>query len=147
MSQISAYEIGLFHSQVHRTLRGIVSQHLEQFGVTMMEWLLLGTVKAGPKEGVTMTTVARTLHVTLPQVTALTTVLMQSKLIKQRVSKHDRRNKYLVCSGSAKKLLQDIDKVIDTALQEWMADVSAADKATHLQVMRMLADETPASVA
>jgi hypothetical protein len=70
--EITMYQACLLHSRADRALRLVIARQLDQFNVTMMEWLLMGAVSSGPKDGMTMSAVAAALDVTLPQVTALT---------------------------------------------------------------------------
>lgn len=105
----------------------------------MMEWLLIGAVEKGAKEGMTMSAVAATLDVTLPQVTALTASLTKQKLLKQKVSRQDRRSRRLVITSSGKRLLQDIEEKVHGAMDEWMGDVPPEQFQTYLETVEMLA--------
>jgi len=136
---ISMYEACLLHSRADRALRLIVSRQLEQFNVTMMEWLLLGVAQTGPKEGLTMSAVAAALDVTLPQVTALTASLTKLKFLKQKISRQDRRSRRLISTNSGNKLLAEIEEAVNTAMQEWIADIPKDQLQTYLQTVKLLA--------
>lgn len=137
---ISMYQACLLHSRADRALRMVVSRQLEQFNVTMMEWLLMGVVCAGPKEGMTMSAVAGALDVTLPQVTALTASLTKAKLLKQKVSRQDRRSRRLQATPAGKRLLEDIEKAVNTALRDWVADIPPDQLKQYLQTVTLLAN-------
>jgi len=139
-SSISMYQACLLHSRADRALRVVVSRQLEKFDVTMMEWLLMGVVCAGPKEGMTMTAVAAALDVTLPQVTALTASLTKSKLLKQKVSRQDRRSRRLACMPAGRRLLEQTEKAISVAMKEWTADVPRDQLMTYFDTVRFLAN-------
>lgn len=136
---VSMYEACLLHSRADRALRMVVSKQLEQFNVTMMEWLLLGAVSAGPKEGMTMSSVAAALDVTLPQVTALTAGLTKQKIIKQKISRQDRRSRRLVCTTAGKKLLSEIELAVEKAMREWVEDIPTDDLQTYFKTVEFLA--------
>ncbi len=137
------YQVCLFHSRADRALRLVVSRRLEQFNVTMMEWLLMGEVQTGPKEGMTMSAVAAALDVTLPQVTALTASLTKLKILKQRISRQDRRSRRLVATATGKKLLAEIEKEVNEAMRGWVADVPGDQMETYLQTVELLANRKP----
>lgn len=140
---ISMYEVCLLHSKADRALRVVVSKDLEQFDITMMEWLLMGVVSNGPKEGMTMSAVASTLDVTLPQVTALTASLTKAKLLKQKVSPRDRRSRKLVCTPAGRRLLEDVEVAIDRAMREWLSDIPREQLDMYFETVRILADRKP----
>ncbi|HTE21519.1 MAG TPA: MarR family transcriptional regulator [Candidatus Limnocylindria bacterium] len=137
---VSMYEACLLHSRADRALRLLVSRQLEQFNVTMMEWLLLGATQGGPKEGMTMSAAASALDVTLPQVTALTASLTKLKLLKQKISRQDRRSRRLITTSAGKKLLAEIEGAVNTAMQEWVADIPPGQLQTYMQTLKLLAN-------
>jgi DNA-binding MarR family transcriptional regulator len=137
------YQACLLHSKADRTLRVVVSKQLEQFDITMMEWLLMGAVQAGPKDGITMSAVASTLDVTLPQVTALTASLTKAKLLKQKVSPRDRRSRRLVVTPAGKSLLEQVETAIDATMKDWLSDIEPDQLKTYFEVVRLLAERKP----
>lgn len=137
---VTMYEACLAHSRADRALRLVVSKQLEKFNVTMMEWLLMSVVEKGPKEGMTMSAVASSLDVTLPQVTALTASLTKLKLLKQKVSRQDRRSRRLVMTVAGKKLLAEIEEVVNKAMREWVSDVPEDQLKVYLKTVEILAN-------
>ena len=141
--EITMYEVCLLHSRADRALRLVIARHLDQFNVTLMEWLLMGAVNAGPKEGITMSAVAGALDVTLPQVTALTASLTKAKLLKQKVSRKDRRSRRLVCTSAGKKMLQDIEKAADHGMKEWLSEIPEEQLEAYFSTIKLLAERKP----
>lgn len=137
------YEACLLHSRADRALRVMVSRQLERFDLTMMEWLLMGVVNYGPGEGLTMSSVASTLDVTLPQVTALTASLIKAKLLKQKVSRQDRRSRRLFTTPACKRLLDEIEAAIKGAMQEWVSDIPREQLDTYFETVKLLAARKP----
>lgn len=140
---VTMYQSCLLHSRADRAMRLVVSRRLEQFNVTMMEWLLMGVVQNGPKEGMTMTAVASALDVTLPQVTALTSRLTKLKLLKQKVSRQDRRSRRLAVTSAGKKLLEETESEVDGAMREWMSGIPDDQLTTYMETLEILADRKP----
>ena len=140
---INMYQVCLLHARADRALRLLVSKHLEEFELTMMEWLLLATVCNGSKEGLTMSAVAETLDVTLPQVTALTASLVKSKYLKQKVSIRDRRSRHLSCTIAGKRLIARIDETVNAGMREWFKDISSEKLANYIEIVEILANRTP----
>lgn len=127
---LSMYQACLMHARADRALRLVVAKQLEEFDLTMMEWLLLATVAAAPREGMTMSAVASALDVTLPQVTALANSLVRTKLIRQKVSSHDRRSRYLTSTISGKRLMAKVEEATDNSMRQWLGDIP--DEQVHI---------------
>lgn len=100
---------------------------------------MLETVRQGAKEGLTMSSVAEALDVTLPQVTALSSSLAKAKLVKQQVSRQDRRSRRLTLTSSGKKLLADIEQATTDALEAWTVDIPADQLAAYQEALKRLA--------
>lgn len=138
-ADMTMYELCLMHARTDRGLRTVVAKQLDEFKVTMMEWLLLGVVVGGPEKGLSMSTVATTLDVTLPQVTALVTNLVKLRLVKQKTQTHDRRSRHVVATNKGKILLGDMEQAIALAMEEWLKDVPREQLAVYLQTVKQLA--------
>jgi DNA-binding MarR family transcriptional regulator len=90
-----------------------------------------------------MSAVAAALDVTLPQVTALTASLTKAKLLKQKVSRKDRRSRKLVVTATGKKLLDEIEVAADKGMKEWLADIPEEQLNTYFETVKILADRKP----
>lgn len=134
------YKACLMHARADRALRLVVAKQLEEFDLTMMEWLLLATVCAVPREGMTMTEVASALDVTLPQVTALANSLVRTKLIRQKVSSQDRRSRRLTASISGKRLMSRVEETINRSMNKWLANISREQLENYMLTVEQLAN-------
>ena len=140
-TKMTMYEICLLHARTDRALRTVVAKQLDSFKVTMMEWLLLGVVCGGPDKGLSMSTIAATLDVTLPQVTALVTNLVKLRLVKQKTQTHDRRSRHVVPTNRGRILLGDMEQAIAQAMEEWLKDIPREHLETYLLTVKQLAKQ------
>jgi DNA-binding MarR family transcriptional regulator len=138
--RLTMYETCLYHSRTDRALRAVVGRCLEKYRVTMMEWLLLGLVGNGPAEGWNMSALARLLEVTMPQITALTSHLLEQKLVKQKAAKQDRRNRYVLITGKGKSLLENIEEDLNIAMNEWLAPIPTEDLQTYVDTVKRMSE-------
>ncbi len=106
------YEFCLGHTRSDRLIRSTVSQKLESQNMTLMAWLALGSIAAGPKTGMSMTEISQTLDVTLPQVTALVSDLEDRKLAKLKVMSADHRSRLATATAKGKRVLNKIEGMI-----------------------------------
>lgn len=136
---ISMYQACLMHARADRALRLVVGKHLEEFDLTMMEWLLLATVCAAPREGMTMSAVAHALDVTLPQVTALANSLVRTKLLKQKINTKDRRSRYLQVTLAGKRLIGRVEEAVNESMKQWLEGIPREQLEIYMKTIEKLA--------
>lgn len=119
-------------------MRAVVSKQLEAQKITMMEWLTLGVVMAGPKDGVSMSQIATTLDVTLPQVTALISNLLDAKMIKQQILASDRRGRQVTGTTRGKKAWTRLEDSIAEAMRTWSKGIDRAQLKTYILTVAKL---------
>lgn len=136
---MNMYEICLLHARSDRMFRAGVAAHLEGSQITMMEWLLLGVVSKGSEKGVSMSDIAQTLRVTLPQVTALVNKLLPQKLIKQKSATSDRRSRLVSLTNKGQLVFEDMSEVLQKAHPEIFAGITAEQFDSYEAVLIKLA--------
>lgn len=135
---MTVLEIFLLHARADRVLRTVVSGRLEPYKLTMMEWLLLGVVCEAPDDGMSMSSVAQALDVTLPQVTALANKLLNLKFIKQKTHAQDRRSRRVMPTPKGRTVLEDVDQAIGKVLDEWLAELPEEQVDSYFSTMRWI---------
>lgn len=136
---MNMYESCLLHARADRALRALVGLKLEQYKLTMMEWLLLGVVNSGPPEGMSMSSVAQTLDVTLPQVTALANKLLNQKLVKQKTQTKDRRSRFIRTTSKGAGILDEIEQTLTVTLKEWLSEIPRDQLEQYMLTIEWLA--------
>jgi DNA-binding MarR family transcriptional regulator len=137
---MNMYEICLLHARSDRALRSKIASLLEESQITMMEWLLLGVVAEGPGKGSTMSEIAKSLHVTLPQVTALVNKLLPLKLVKQKSANSDRRSRLVSLTSKGQLVFDENNKIMDAAQQTFFHDASEQDLESYSQILTHLSE-------
>jgi DNA-binding MarR family transcriptional regulator len=132
------YEICLLHARSDRAMRALIAERLNGHDVTMMEWLLLGVVSRGKSSGLTMSEIANTLQVTLPQVTALVNKLLPLKLIKQKSANNDRRSRVVTVTSKGQLALEDANKALDTAMNQLLGTVPKEQLQVYLSTLERI---------
>ncbi len=139
MSDLTMYQACLLHSRADRTLRAVVSSHLEKLRITRMEWLLLAAVCEDPVEGIGMTALAVTLDVSLPQVTALLSHLLKGGFVKQREATNDRRMRYVSATKKGRVLIATIETSMRDTLKQWLVDIPRPQLEIYMRTVQQLA--------
>lgn len=137
------YQTCLLHARADRVFRTIVSSQLDQFKITLMEWLLLGVVKDAAKSGVTLSQIAKALDVSQPQITALMDKVASQNLVRQKVLRSDRRSRSVVLSTRGLKLVDNIEETIGAYLNEWWGNVPAEQLDAYLKTVRAISEFRP----
>lgn len=135
---MNMYEICLLHARSDRALRAKVAGLLESSKITMMEWLLLGVVAGGSNKGMTMSEIAQSLHVTLPQVTALVNKLLPLKLIRQKSASNDRRSRLVTLTSKGELVLDENKKLLDAARKDIFGNASDDEVAAYIKLLTNL---------
>ncbi len=138
---LKLYETCLAHARADRALRTFVASELEKHEITLMEWLMLSVVCNAPEAGLSMSTVARSLDVTLPQVTALANKLMAQQYIEQKIQVHDRRARHVFSTPSGKKVWQDVEQSLSKNIERWLyvdAKLSREDLEQYVRVAKLI---------
>lgn len=133
---MNMYDICLLHARSDRALRSAIAARLNESKITMMEWLLLGVVAAGPDKGSSMSDIARSLHVTLPQVTALVNKLLPLKLVKQKSASSDRRSRLVSLTNKGQLAFDEGGQVLEGARGDLFEQISEQDLAAYLRVVK-----------
>lgn len=137
-SVLSTYQACLLHSRADRILRSVVSHHLEEFDLTMNEWLLLGVLGDAPKTGLSLSSVAEVLDVSQPQITALMTDMVTRRYVKQKVSKKDRRSRFVMLTARGDRLLQQIEKSINGTFDIWSEVMAQPQFEEYIEIMSQI---------
>ena len=137
------YQACLFHSRAERYLKGLVSTHLGEWGITRMEWLVLATVNdtSRHEEGHTMGEIARILDIRLSQLTSLVNRLNHAGYISQLISEKDKRTKYVRTTLKGSSLIEGIDIAMRTAIKDWLSNIRQDQLASYMQTVIELGSE------
>lgn len=139
---VDSFNFGILYARGDRGFRALFAECLKESGLTFMEWLVLGIVHHGGNKGTSMTQIAKTLGVTLPQVTALSVVLSNKRVIKQKVSARDRRTKLVHLTSRGELLFTENAKILDSQSSDWFRDFSSDEVQAFLGVLKYFAGES-----
>ncbi len=134
------YEACVLHSRAERVLKGIISNHLDAWKLTRMEWLVLATlaIRDNRHQGLTMTEVGEILDVTLPQLNALTIKLISMGYMKQTKSGSDKRIKILQVTKTGNDVIIALEKNMRSAMKDWLKDVDRNQIMNYMHTLQIL---------
>ena len=140
LKNITTYQAGVLQATSHRVLQKHSDNILKKFGITKMQWLIIGTVHDAGAEGLRLTDLTEKLDTTMSYLTN-TVNLLESKKILHRVSdSSDSRAKFIRINegytDKCKKIEQDLRKELRKSIY---AHVDPADFVIYMKVLRQLA--------
>ncbi len=85
ISQITTYQSGVMQSTAHRILTRIKTEYLSQYGLTSMQWFIIGYAYDAGSAGIRLNDLMKILDTTMPFITT-TVNHLEAKGILQKVS-------------------------------------------------------------
>lgn len=137
---ITTYQAGVMQSAVHRSLQKHSDRILKPYGITRMQWLIVGTVLDSGKDGTRITELAEKLNTTLPYLTT-TINLLQSKKILMRVhNSKDNRSKLIIIHPTFVRECEKIERTMRESLRKTLyREINPSDFTIYMKVIRQIA--------
>lgn len=85
IAEISTYQSGIAQASAHRAINRVVSDYLLQYGLTSMQWFILGHINDAGEGGLRISDVMTKVRTTLPYITN-TIALLESKGMVRKVT-------------------------------------------------------------
>jgi DNA-binding MarR family transcriptional regulator len=126
---IKSYETMLIVNQSQQSLKQMLSICLGHYGLTMMQWLVIGVLIEQPQKPID---IARHIGVTLNQIKKL-------GYVTKTLIEDDGRSKIIVISSEGKALALEIEKKLMSCIEREMGDLPAQDLSNFFQVSDYIA--------
>lgn len=94
LSGISTYRAGILQSAVHRQLKKCTEDCLREYGISMMQWFVIGAIYDAGAKGISATQLSNTLGTNVPYITnALNKLAAKNIIIRGGSKTNDSRYK------------------------------------------------------
>lgn len=142
IAQITTYQSGIAQATAHRATNRAVSDFLLRYGITAMQWFMVGAISDSGKAGIRLSDLTRRLDTTLPYVTN-TINLLESKGMVQKVSHTgDSRIKLVSITPHYLPTIHEIEDELRDHLRVVLYDtdhISREELQTYISVLYKLA--------
>ena len=126
-------------SSAHRNLQKHCDAVLKDYGISKMQWLIIGSVLDAGRSGVRITELAEKLGTTLPYLTTTVNMLEYKNMLARREYQTDSRSKLIIVAPSFKRQCSEIERVLrDTLRRSIYAQIEPNDLRTYMKVMYKL---------
>ncbi len=131
---VTTYNIGLLQSKAYRILKFYTADILSQYGLTSIEWALLGQLLDN-NEGLKFVEVAGVLGVEAPFVTVLVDGLEKKGLVLRQNDTKDRRAKRITLTALGESKVPEVELVLRKDMKKLLSDISRTDILCYLKVL------------
>jgi DNA-binding MarR family transcriptional regulator len=134
---LPSYEAGLLQAKAYRLLKTHTGKTLQQYGLTMAEWAVVGHLMDISK-GLRLADLSTLLGVEPPLVTRLVDSLEDQQLVRRQSDKSDRRAKRICLSAKGGKLVVTVETAMRQSMKELLVGVGFEDLQSYLRVLRAI---------
>ena len=135
---LSTYTAGVLQAKAYRNLSRFMTSHLEQHGLSLPAWALLGTLHDQPNEGYNLAEIADLLDVQPPFVTNLVDALEKKRLVTRKEDTVDRRVKRVYVTAKGQKLVPEIERQLRRQMREYLSGVGFRELAGYVRVLQKI---------
>lgn len=139
LSEITTYQAGVMQASSHRLLRKHCDEILKPYGISKMQWLIIGTVfDAGPA-GVRLTDLAKILDTTLSYLTSTINLLVSKGMLVRLENEADSRSKFVCIDSDFAPICHKIERTLRHALRKSIyARIDPAEFRIYMKVLNQL---------
>ncbi|HEY0965700.1 MAG TPA: MarR family transcriptional regulator [Candidatus Saccharimonadales bacterium] len=118
ISQITTYQSGIAQASAHRVINRVVTDFLLQYGLTSMQWFVIGTIYDSGDNGLRLSDLMRKVNTTLPYITNTVSLLESKGIIKKISHTGDSRIKLVSVAENYKKTVEEIEEGLRDHLRD-----------------------------
>lgn len=138
---VTTYQAGVMQAMTHRILQRHCDDILKTYGITKMQWLIIGTVLDAGSEGVRITDLSETVGTNLPYLTNTINVLEARKYLTRRTHSSDSRAKMVCIDSDFAKQCQEIENTLREELRKSIyAEVDPHEFFIYMKVLSQLSN-------
>jgi len=138
-TKVTTYQAGVVQAAMHRMLQKESDEYLKEFGISKMQWLIIGSVLDAGEEGMRITELAEIMQTGLPYLTTSINLLVSMGILVRTVSEEDARSKRVRVTEDFQKKCPEIERVLRKGLRESIySKVSPEEFATYMKVLYTL---------
>lgn len=118
ISQISTYQSGIVQASAHRILNRVTSDFLLQFGLTSMQWFIIGHIHDAGDGGLRISDLMRKVSTTLPYITNIVSLLESKGMVRKITHSGDSRIKLVSIAPNYRDTVEEIENGLREHLRQ-----------------------------
>ena len=138
---ITTYVAGAAQASMHRNLQKICDSILEPYGISKMQWLIIGCIYDAGSAGIRTSDLARKLDTTISYLTTSINLLVSKGILVRTENDNDFRSRMISVTPSFAAKCDEIEQTLRDGLRQTIyATVDPADFKVYMKVLFQLRD-------
>lgn len=133
----TTYRAGLLQAKVYRALKVYTGENLAPYGITTMDWALLGLLHDNAN-GLRSSELADELGVEAPFITVLFGKLQKMNLIDSKPDTRDSRAKNIFLTSKGKQFIPKIENILYQEMKIFIEGIPKTDMLTYVTVLEQM---------
>jgi DNA-binding MarR family transcriptional regulator len=139
LGHITTYQVGVLQASINRILQKHSDAILKPYGISKMQWLIIGTVLDSGERGIRLTDLAKILDTTMSYITTAVNLLESKDMLSRQENEHDSRSKFITINSNFKDTCDDIEHVMRESLRNTIyTQIDPAEFRVYIKVLHQL---------
>jgi len=136
LTGLPTYQAGVAQSSAYRVLMKFTDDAVKEYGITSMQWFMIGIIYDSANVGVTVTQLSKLLDTNVPYVTNTLNLLASKDIIVRTSGEDDSRRKTVTIHPEFIDNVQLIEKDLRQKMQQVLyADITSRELLTYIKVL------------
>lgn len=118
LHDLKTYHVGVVEAAAHRAMRQHKDDLLRAYGITSIEWYIIGTVADAGKKGMRITDLAVLLGTSQGFLTKTVNLLEAKGILSRKANAHDARSNFVILNKRYAKTIDDIEEALRNKLRK-----------------------------
>lgn len=141
IGDITTYQAGIAQAAAHRLLQKKCDELLRPYGISKMQWLIIGAVLDAGEKGISISNLTRVLGTTMPYMTTSINMLESKGILERAHNTQDSRSRIISIAPSFAPHCADIERTLRDGLRSTIyAGIDPAEFRTYIKVLFQLRD-------
>jgi DNA-binding MarR family transcriptional regulator len=139
LGHITTYQVGVLQASINRILQKHSDAILKPYGISKMQWLIIGTVLDSGERGIRLTDLAKILDTTMSYITTAVNLLESKDMLSRQENEQDSRSKFITINSSFKDKCEEIEHAMRESLRKSIyAHIDPEEFRVYIKVLHQL---------
>jgi DNA-binding MarR family transcriptional regulator len=136
LTRLPTYRAGVAQSTAYRIIMKLTDDSVREYGITAMQWFLIGHIFDAGQKGITVTQLSKLLDTNLPYITNTLNLLASKNIIVRTLGQQDTRQKTVTIDPGFVHNIEEIEHVLRNKLQKVLyTDITPQELLTYIKVL------------
>lgn len=139
LTQLPTYKAGVAQSSAYRMLMKFTDNAVKEYGITSMQWFMIGSIYDAGESGVTVTRLSQLLDTNVPYITNTLNILEAKNIVTRTSHDEDSRSKVITIYPAFVSHVEQIEKDLRHKMQVTLyATITPQDLLVYIKVLYKL---------